>query len=361
MTSQLVEHFKRGEDNSAPVSTMKYVRLGNSGLKISKVILGAMGYGESKVEPWILNEEKALPLLEHAYKKGINTWDTADFYSTGTSEVIVGKAIKKYNIPRPNLVIMTKVFFGVDEAVTAKGYTDPVLAMTNDGYMVNRVGLSRKHILDAVDASVERLGTYIDVLQIHRNDRAVPPEEIMRALNDVVESGKVRYIGASSMAAWEFQHLNNVAEKHGWHKFVSMQSYHNLLYREEEREMYAYCRHAGIGIIPWSPLAQGTLARPWSARAATVRGENNAYAALLTSEGDKAIVDRLEEVAKRVGLSMAVVATAWSLKKGVNPILGLQSVERIDEAAAAVDVELSGEDVEELEELYQAKAVAMVY
>jgi aryl-alcohol dehydrogenase-like predicted oxidoreductase len=163
------------------------------------------------------------------------------------------------------------------------------------------------------------------------------------------------------MAAWEFQLLNNVAEKHGWHKFVSMQSYHNLLYREEEREMYAYCKYAGVGIIPWSPLAQGTLARPWSARVATVRSKDNPYAALLTNDGDKAIVDRLEEVAKRLGKSMAIVATAWSLKKGTNPILGLQSIERIDEAVEAADLELSDEDVKLLEELYQAKPVAMVY
>jgi aryl-alcohol dehydrogenase-like predicted oxidoreductase len=163
------------------------------------------------------------------------------------------------------------------------------------------------------------------------------------------------------MAAWEFQLLNTVAEKHGWHKFVSMQSYHNLLYREEEREMYAYCKYAGVGIIPWSPLAQGTLARPWGARAATVRSKDNPFAALLTNDGDKAVVDRLEEVAKRLGKSMAIVATAWSLKKGTNPILGLQSIDRIDEAVEAADLELSDEDVKLLEELYQAKPVAMVY
>jgi aryl-alcohol dehydrogenase-like predicted oxidoreductase len=163
------------------------------------------------------------------------------------------------------------------------------------------------------------------------------------------------------MAAWEFQLLNSIAEKHGWHKFISMQSYHNLLYREEEREMYAYCKYAGVGIIPWSPLAQGTLTRPWNARAATVRSENNPYADVLTNVGDKAIVDRLEEVAKRLGKSMAIVATAWSLKKGVNPILGLQSIERIEEALEAVQLELSDEDVKDLDELYQAKPVAMVY
>jgi len=163
------------------------------------------------------------------------------------------------------------------------------------------------------------------------------------------------------MAAWEFQHLNSVAEKNGWHKFISMQSYHNLLYREEEREMYAYCKHFGIGIIPWSPLAQGVLARPWSDRAATTRSENNPYASVLMSEGDRVIVNRLEGVAKRLGKSMATVAIAWSLKKGVNPILGLQSIERIDEAAATIHMELSDEDVKYLEEVYKAKPVAPVY
>ena len=180
-----------------------------------------MSYGSLKWQGWILPEEQSLPLLEHAYKCGINTWDTADVYSNGVSEQIIGKAIKQYSIPRAQLVILSKCYFGVDPA------EQPGIASvsTNDGSRwVNNVGLSRKHIFDAVDASVERLGTYIDVLQIHRLDRETPMEEIMRALNDVVESGKVRYIGASSMAAWEFQMLQNIAEKNGWHKFISMQS-----------------------------------------------------------------------------------------------------------------------------------------
>ncbi|KAF2191406.1 aldo-keto reductase [Zopfia rhizophila CBS 207.26] len=348
------------EKNSEP--SMKYVRLGKSGLKISKVILGAMGYGDSKVESWILEEEKALPLLEHAYKKGINTWDTADFYSLGKSEEIIGKAIKKYEIPRSNLVILTKCYFGVDPAIIAAGEINVPMTMTNDGFMVNRVGLSRKHILDAVDASVARLGTYIDVLQIHRLDRDVPAEEIMKALNDVVESGKVRYLGASSMAAWEFQMLNNIAEKHSWHKFISMQNYHNLLYREEEREMHPYCEHAGIGIIPWSPLARGTLARPWKTPSSnSVRSQNDRFTDLITSPGDKAVVDRLEEVAKKLNKSMATVATAWSLRKGVNPILGLQTKERIDEAVEMVNFDLSDEDMKLLEEPYKPKSAAPVF
>lgn len=192
---------------------MEYTRLGQSGLKISKVIVGAMSYGTPDWQGWVLNEEQSLPILEYAFKKGLNTWDTADVYSNGLSEKIIGKAIKKFDIPREQLVILSKCHFGVDPTGGQPRISE---VSTNDGPMVNRVGLSRKHILDAVDRSVERLGTYIDVLQIHRLDRETPKEEIMKALNDVIESGKVRYIGASSMAAWEFQMLQNVAEKHGW-------------------------------------------------------------------------------------------------------------------------------------------------
>ncbi|KAJ4305512.1 CSG1/SUR1-like protein [Kalmusia sp. IMI 367209] len=347
---------------SASDAKMKYNRLGKSGLKISAVVLGAMGFGSptSSNGAWVLPEEKSLPLLKYAYDCGINTWDTADFYSQGRSEEIIGKAITQYNIPREKLVLMTKLFFGIDEdEVIQNGEMNLAAAMRNEGVMVNRVGLSRKHVLDAVEASVKRLGTYIDVLQIHRFDPDVPPEEIMRALNDVVESGKVRYIGASSMATWQFQMLNNVAEKHGWHTFTSMQNYHNLLYREEEREMHPYCAHAGIGLIPWSPLAQGFLARPWNT--STERSTADPFAGMLIAPSDEKIVNKVEEISKKLGVSMAQVATAWSLKKGVNPILGLQSEKRIDEAVGAVSVELSEEDFKALEDVYTAKAVAPVY
>jgi aryl-alcohol dehydrogenase-like predicted oxidoreductase len=209
---------------------MEYQNLGKSGLKVSKVILGTMSYGSPDWQQWILNEEDSLPLLEYAYKIGIRTWDTADIYSHGKSEEIIGKAIKKFNLPRERLVILSKCYFGV----TPEQMDNQIaVSSVNDGDLLNQVGLSRKHIIDAVDKSVARLGTYIDCLQIHRLDRSVPREEIMRALNDVVESGKVRYIGASSMAAWEFQELQNVAERNGWHKFISMQNYYNLVYREE--------------------------------------------------------------------------------------------------------------------------------
>ncbi|KAK2746566.1 hypothetical protein FQN55_005552 [Onygenales sp. PD_40] len=335
---------------------MEYTRLGKSGLKISKVILGTMSYGSSKWEPWVLDEEESLELIEHAYKRGINTWDTADIYSRGASEQTIGKALRKFSIPRSSVVIMTKCFYGVDPA------SDELYVVSNSGKWVNRLGLSRKHIFDAVDASVERLGTYIDVLQIHRLDRDTPREEIMKALNDVVESGKVRYIGACSMAAWEFQTLQNIAARNGWHQFISMQNYHNLLSREEEREMIPYCRDTGVGVIPWSPLARGLLARPWNDGAATKRGQTDWALPIMfgsrDNEVDKAIVERVEELAKKKGVSMAQVATAWSLGKGgVNPILGLGTKERIDEAVASVSVKLTEEEVRYLEEKYLPKAM----
>ncbi|KAI9851709.1 MAG: hypothetical protein M1838_003047 [Thelocarpon superellum] len=328
---------------------MEYTRLGNSGLKVSKVILGAMSYGSRSWQDWILEEEEALPLLEHAYK--------ADIYSHGRSEEIIGKALTKYNIPRERVVILSKCYFPTNPEQAKH----PDLAKSNtDELMINRQGLSRKHIFDAVDASVKRLGTYIDVLQIHRLDQETPKEEIMKALHDVVESGKVRYIGASSMAAWEFQALQNIADKHGWTKFISMQNFYNLVYREEEREMIPYCRATGIGLIPWSPLHRGILARPWNDRS-SARAENDRIIDTIRkreTDVDKVIVDRVEEVAKKHDISMATVATAWCLsKEGVNPIIGLSSKERINQACEALQFKLSEEDVKYLEEPYQPKLV----
>ena len=336
---------------------MEYVRLGESGLKVSRVILGCMSYGTPDWFEWVLNEEESLPLLHHAYQMGINTWDTADVYSMGKSEELVGKALKLYNIPRERVVIMSKCFFGVAD----DGSMPPILAMTsNDGAMVNRVGLSRKHIFDAVEASVRRLGTYIDVLQIHRLDRDTPKEEIMRALNDVIERGWVRYIGASSMAGWEFQQLQNLAEKHGWHKFISMQNFYNLLYREEEREMIPYCHDTGVGLVPWSPIARGILARPWTERSTKREHTDGFLHRILRSretEADKAIVDRVQELASKKGVSMAQVAIAWTLSKGVCPILGLSKKERINEAIDALQVKLSEEETQYLEAPYVPKSV----
>ncbi|KAI4698569.1 hypothetical protein J4E81_005792 [Alternaria sp. BMP 2799] len=335
---------------------MQYVNLGKSGLKVSKVILGAMSFGSSKWQPWVLDEAESLPLLEHAYKSGINTWDTADIYSHGHSEKIIAKALKQYNIPRNKVVLLSKCYFGVVEEDPSLGIAS---VSTNDGEMVNQVGLSRKHIFDAVEKSVERLGTYIDVLQIHRLDRGTPREEIMKALNDVIERGWVRYIGASSMAAWEFQTLQNIADRNGWHKFISMQNYYNLIYREEEREMIPYCQDTGVGLIPWSPIARGALTRPWSDRSSK-RAETDKFLEMLVHGRedaiDKKIIERVEEVAKKNNVSMACIATAWTIKKGVCPIIGLSSKERIDETVRNSNFNLSDEDAKYLEEVYVPKA-----
>ncbi|KAF2154686.1 Aldo/keto reductase [Myriangium duriaei CBS 260.36] len=337
---------------------IKYTYLGNTGLKVSRVILGAMSYGTPKWQPWVLDEEEALPILKHAYDHGINTWDTADVYSHGESEKIIRKAIDKYNIPREQLVILSKCYFGV----TPEDQGKPIAAVSaNEGEMVNRMGLSRKHIFDAVQASVERLGTHIDVLQIHRLDHGTSAKEIMKALNDVVETGWVRYIGASSMSTWQFQHLQHIAERHGWHQFVSMQNYHNLLYREEEREMIPYCNFSGVALIPWSPLARGVLTRPWSERETKREKTDKALQRLLRSsenEVDKAIVDRVEEVAKKHGVSMACVATAWSIKKGDIPIVGIGSKDRVVETVKNSNFDLSDEDAKYLEEPYLPKPIS---
>ncbi|KAK4553450.1 CSG1/SUR1-like protein [Recurvomyces mirabilis] len=333
-----------------------YKRLGRSGLKVSQVILGCMGFGSPEWQGWVIPEEKALPLLKHAYDCGINTWDTADIYSNGLSEQIVGKAIRQYQIPRSSVVIMSKCFFSPDTS----GAQSRIASRTkNEGLLVNTVGLSRKHILDAVEASVERLGTYIDVLQIHRLDRDVEPTEIMRALNDVIERGWVRYIGASSMACWEFQRLQWTAKTNGWHEFISMQNYHHLLYREEEREMIPYCNATDVGLIPWSPLARGVLCRPWGE--GSHRENNDGYLGKLirgkAGEADEIIVGRVQELAKRHDVSMACIATAWSISKGCCPIIGLSSRERIEEAVRNAQFNLTDEECEYLESAYAAKPI----
>ncbi|KAL2849259.1 NADP-dependent oxidoreductase domain-containing protein [Aspergillus pseudoustus] len=338
---------------------MDYARVGTSGLYASKVILGTAGYGSSKWQDWVLEEEEAVTLLEYAFSKGINTWDTADAYSNGRSEEIVGKALKIYNIPREQVVILTKIYYALDPINQS-----PIgqLMDKKQRHLVNRVGLSRKHILDAVAESVRRLGTYIDVLQIHRLDRDVDPEEIMRALNDVVNSGQVRYLGASSMAAWEFQKLQYIADKHGWHKFISMQNYYNLLYREEEREMNPLCKDLGVGVLPWSPLARGVLAHKWedrtSKREQTDRLLKNLVRGERSNTTDEQIVNRVDEIATKRGVPMATVSLAWNLSKGVFPITGLGSRQRIDQAVKAVSFQLTEEEIAYLEEPYQPKEVS---
>jgi len=347
---------------------MEYVQLGKSGLKVSKVILGTMTFGDpSRSMSWTLPEAQALPILKRAFDLGINTWDTADTYSNGGSERIIGKALREYRIPRERVVLLSKCYAGLPE--DAENLDDGELlkrTSVNDGVMVNRVGLSRKHIFDAVDASIARLGTYMDVLQIHRLDRETPREEIMKALNDVVESGKARYIGACSMAAWEFQSLQNIAKQNGWHQFISMQDYYSLLYRENEREMIPYCQDTGVGIIPFSPLARGLLTRPYGSQP-TTRQKTDIYSEFLlgeTTNTDIEVIGRVEELARQKGVSMATVAIAWCAAKGVIPILGLGSIDRVNQTVEGLALAktglLSKDEIEFLEQKYIAKPITVV-
>ncbi|PMD22352.1 aldo-keto reductase-like protein [Hyaloscypha hepaticicola] len=347
---------------------MRYVlkvnpRLGKSGLKVSKVILGAMSFGEpSKIMGWTIPEAEALPIIKRAFDLGINTWDTADIYSIGDSERIIGKALREYKIPRERVVILSKIFGGLPEDIDSLSDEERFMKLTvNGGDMVNRVGLSRKHIFDAVDASIARLGTHLDVLQIHRLDRDTPREEIMKALNDVVESGKARYIGACTMAAWEFQTLQNIAKQNGWHQFISMQDYYSLLYRENEREMIPYCRDSGVGLIPYSPLARGLLSRPYNSEQTTRQKTDPTAEFMLgkTTSADIEIIGRVEKLAEKKGVSMATIALAWCYAREVMPIVGLGSVNRVNEAVEAINLAKAGllekEDIDFLEEKYIAK------
>ncbi|KAI1345269.1 Aldo/keto reductase [Xylariaceae sp. FL0016] len=333
---------------------MEYVRLGKSGLKISKVILGCMTFGTSQWEgsPWVLDEEPSLEVIKAAYDLGINTWDTADTYSNGKSEVVVGKALKKFNIPRSKVVILSKIFNPVMDDNSRP-------APSNDGPLVNQMGLSRKHIFEAVDRCLERLQTsYIDVLQLHRLDRETPPEEIMRALHEVVQSGKVRYIGASSMYAWEFVRLQYIAKMNGWTEFISMQPFYNLLYREEEREMLPFCRESGVGVIPWSPIARGMLAKPRSASEdSSIRSQSDNKTKSWFAGANLDIVDAVEKVAKDKGVSMALIATAWVMHQGCWPIVGVNSVKRVQEAFEALKVKLTEDECKFLEAGYRPRNI----
>ncbi|KAG9256554.1 NADP-dependent oxidoreductase domain-containing protein [Emericellopsis atlantica] len=332
---------------------MEYVRLGKSGLKVSKIILGCMAFGSSQWEgsPWVLDEAASLPVVKAAYDAGINTWDTADTYSNGKSEEILGKALQHYNIPRQKVVLLSKIFNPVMD-------DDSRPASVNDGPLVNQMGLSRKHVFHAVDESLRRLQTdYIDVLQIHRLDRDTEPEEIMRALHEVVQSGKVRYIGASSMYTWEFARLQYIAKANGWTEFISMQPFYNLLYREEEREMIPFCQATGVGVIPWSPVARGLLTKPLGGQEETFRSKNDAKTNTWFSDANMDIVNRVEEVAKTKGVSMALVATAWVLHKSCYPIVGLSSEKRIKETVEALKVKLTDEEVRYLESEYRPRAI----
>ncbi|KAL1750874.1 NADP-dependent oxidoreductase domain-containing protein [Schizophyllum commune] len=336
--------------------SVKYVQLGKSGLRISIPILGAMSYGNPKwaatdgSTQWVLDEERALPILKAAWDRGINTIDTANVYSNGDSERIIAKFIEKYQIPRDEIIIATKCF-----GLTAKGAEHDIFTHSQIQTLrqrreyINQDGLSRAAIFNAVEGSLARLNTsYIDLYQIHRFDPSTPPEETMKALHDLVVAGKVRYIGASSMRAWQFALLNEVADKNGWTKFVSMQNEYSLLYREEEREMIAYCKYHGIGLIPWSPLSGGALARPVSSEETPRWKSFNAYGINKQYAIDAEIIKRVEEVAKKRGWAMSQVALAWTQRTVNSPIVGFNSIKRVDQGI--VSDELTDEEAKYLEE-----------
>ena len=323
------------------MSAMDYVSLGRTGLKVSKLCLGTMTYGDPAWRSWVLTEEAGRPFIKRALECGINFFDTADVYSSGVSEEILGRAVRDF-ATRDNVVIATKVFF-------------PMSANQNDR------GLSRKHIMSAIDASLRRLGTdYVDLYQIHRWDPDTPIEETLLALHDVVRAGKARYIGASSMWAWQFATALQLAERNGWTRFVSMQNHYNLVYREEEREMLPLCEAEGIGVIPWSPLARGFLAGNRRDKADTERARTDDIAhRLYYAESDFRIVDQVAALARERGVSSAQVALAWVLSKpGITaPIVGASKMEQLDQAVAALDITLSAEDLRRLEEPYEPHTV----
>ena len=319
---------------------MQYVNLGKSGLKVSRLCLGMMTYGTPKWRPWILDEEASRPFIEKALEEGINFFDTADMYSKGVSEELTGKLLRESGAKRENVVVATKVYFNLTDEV-------------------NSGGLSRKHIMDAIDASLKRLGMdYVDLNQIHRWDYETPIEETMEALHDVVKAGKARYIGASSMYAWQFAKAQHAADLNGWTRFVSMQNHYNLVYREEEREMIPLCLDQGIGLIPWSPLARGFLAgnRAREGGGKTSRAKSDDYAnSMYFREEDFTVAERAQEIAEIRGATSSQIALAWLLNKPhiTAPIIGASKMEHLDQAIAALDIELSEDEVSSLEEAYQ--------
>ena len=317
---------------------MEYVNLGNTGLKVSRLCLGCMTYGSSKWRDWVLDEEPSRPFIKRALEAGINFFDTANMYSDGVSEEVVGRALHDFT-NRDEVVIATKAF--------NRMRPDP-----------NGRGLSRKAIMTEIDHSLRRLGTdYVDLYQIHRWDYDTPVEETMEALHDVVKAGKARYIGASSMFAWQFAKSLYVSQLHSWTRFVSMQNHYNLIYREEEREMIPLCQDQGIGIIPWSPLARGFLAGNRNKNAGeTARSKTDEYAhQMYYQDDDFAVVDRLSEVAQAHGLSNVKVALAWILSKpGItSPIIGASKPQHLEDAIAALSIKLPAADVKKLEEPYR--------
>ena len=319
---------------------MQYVNLGKSGLKISRLCLGMMSYGDKKWRQWVLEEKEALPFVRRAWEAGINFFDTADVYSLGESERILGSTLKTLGVRRQDVVIATKVF-------------NPMSDAPNDR------GNSRKHILDGIDASLSRLGMdYVDIYQIHRWDYSTPIEETLGALNDVVRAGKARYIGASSMFAWQLMKALSISDARGWARFISMQGHYNLIYREEEREMIPLCLDQGLGLIPWSPMARGFFAgdRKRGGGGETTRSKNDPFADdLYFRENDFAVADRVGEVAKARGVSGPQLALAWLLNKPhiSAPIVGATKMEHLDQAIAALDIRLTGDEIKLLEGPYQ--------
>ncbi|MCC6802198.1 MAG: aldo/keto reductase [Anaerolineae bacterium] len=322
---------------------MDYVNLGSSGLKVSRICLGCMTYGTSKWRDWVLEEDASRPFFQRALELGINFFDTADIYSLGVSEEVTGRALKDF-ARRDEVVIATKVYNPMGDKPTQRG-------------------LSRKHITHAVEDSLRRLGTdYIDLYQIHRLDHATPMEEMLEALHDLVRAGKVLYIGASSMDAWEFAKSLYVADLRGWTRFVSMQNHYNLVYREEEREMVPLCIDQGVGVIPWSPLARGFLAgnRTAARSGDTTRSKSDGFAHSMYYEAsDFTVVDRVVELAGQHDVAPAQVALAWMLHKpGItSPILGASKMPHLEQAVAALEIRLSAEEIARLEEPYQPHRV----
>jgi aryl-alcohol dehydrogenase-like predicted oxidoreductase len=322
---------------------MDYVKLGRSGLEVSRICLGCMSYGvpERGTHPWTLNEERTEPFIRQALELGINFFDTANVYSDGTSEEIVGRLLRKF-ARRDDVVIATKVH----------GRMRPG---------PNGAGLSRKAILQEMDASLKRLGVdYVDLYQIHRWDYDTPIEETLETLHDLVKAGKTRYVGASSMFAWQFAKALHLADRHGWTRFVSMQNYLNLLYREEEREMLPLCRAEGIGVMPWSPLARGRLARAWGTE--TERAKTDDYGRTLyagSEDADRRVVERVGEFATARGIPRAQIALAWVLQKapGSSPIVGATKPHHLQDAAAALSVKLTADEIASLEAPYLPHAI----
>jgi 1-deoxyxylulose-5-phosphate synthase len=316
---------------------MEYVNFGATGLRVSRVCLGMMSFGNNSERPWVLNEDAAEPIVRAAVEGGVIFFDTADVYSSGASEVATGRLLSKF-LARDDVVVATKVFMPMGDGENTRG-------------------LSRKHILSGIDASLRRLNMdYVDLYQIHRWDNRTPIEETMGALHEVVRAGKARYIGASSMFAWQFAKAQYTADQHGWTRFVSMQNHYNLLYREEEREMIPQCIDQGVAVIPWSPLARGVLTgnRTRAGERHTTRANTDAFGDSLYSEADFDVVDAVVEVARERGVPPAQVALAWLLQRaGVTaPIVGATKAGHVEDALAAVKIELTGDEVRRLEERY---------